>query len=136
MENFKKLKFNDFKNLNELTKSCTSFYIYSIHYDDKYKPSIYDILNNDSYLLICDEFNFNIINGNHNIVFYKNINKYEKIGYTFALNKDSMCIFDLYYDIIDTKFIFISYSKTNNINKDYEKEKKNINENDLIINEL
>ncbi len=135
MENLKKLKFNDFKNLNELTKNCTSFYIYSIQYADKYKPSIYEILNNNSNLLICDEFNFNIINGNHNIVFYKNINKYEKIGYTFALNKDSMCIFDLYYDIIDTKFIFISYSKINSINKENDKQ-NNINENDLVINEL
>ena len=105
-------------------------------YFPKKTPSFNKILNNNSNLLICDEFNFNIINGNHNIVFYKNINKYEKIGYTFALNKDSMCIFDLYYDIIDTKFIFISYSKINNISKDNDKEKKNINENDLIINEL
>ncbi len=131
MGDFHLLKFKDFNTLNKLTQKCTSFEVYSVHYDS-YKPSLDEILSNDNYLVIYDEFKFNVVNGNNNIVFIKNINKYEKTCYTFALNYDSMCIYDLFYKILDTKFIFISYSKIH-IN---DKNKDDKNDNDLLINEL
>ncbi len=136
MNNFQKLKFKDFNTLNNLTKNCTSFDVYSIHYDDTYKPSIQKILNTQKYLFKYDELTYSIMNGNHNIIFYRHINEYEKIGHTFALNKDSMCIYDLYYDIIDTKFIFISYCKINNKNEECKDNNKTIIEEDLTINEF
>ncbi len=137
MKDFQKLKFKDFNTLINLTKNCTSFEVYSIHYDNNYKPSIeYIIDKKNNNLVIYNELSYSVINGNHNIIFLKNINKYEKNGYTYALNKDSMSIYDLYYNIIDTKFIFISYCKINNKNEECKDNNKTIIEEDLTINEI
>ncbi len=137
MGDFQVLKFKDFNTsfINKLTQNCTSFEVYSVHYDT-YKPSLDEILSNDTFLFIYDEFKFNIVNGNNNFLFIKNVNKYEKTGHTFALNHDSMCIFDIFYKIIDTKFVFIVYSKIHLNDKNKDKDDVSNNNDDLSVNDL